>query len=200
MIKQFQITLKHYKTIIKQGLDNLPEEAGGFIGGKDGSIRGILPLFNGHLYDKTATFSFTGEDVERAQRFFNKHNLEYYGLYHTHPEGVAYPSQADIDTGCPYHFIVSYKDPAVPIFAVFYIQNKTPIQIPLDVIPDDGFEGIDIRGAKKDAIDNPYSISTLEEDALSLHDRIENIKEERKNSYPKMLPRHQDRSDFSTLA
>lgn len=200
MIEHFQITLKHYKTILKQGLDNLPQEAGGFIGGVSGSIRGILPLFNQHLYDKTATFSFTGEEVERAQRFFDKHKLEYYGLYHTHPEGVAYPSQADIDTGCQYHFIISYKDPAAPIFAVFYIQNKIPIQIPLEVVPDDGFDGIDIRSAKKERSDNPYKITTTEEDALSLHDRIENMKEERGNRYPKMLPRNQDRSDFSTLA
>jgi len=201
MINYFKITLKHYRTIVKQGLDNLPMEAGGFVGGRDGVIRGILPLYNMHLYDKTGTFTFTGEDVERAHAFCKKHNLEYYGLYHTHPKGVAYPSDADIQTGMPYHFILSLRNPESPEFAAYRIEKNIPIQVPLEVIPDTGYESISIHDPQIEAeVINPFKVRSPKEDAEHLSQLIQNMKEEKQNDYPKMPPKHSDRSDFSTLA
>lgn len=112
-------------------------------------ISAIQPIFNQHLYSKVATFAFTGEDIIRAHEFFKKHNLDYYGLYHTHPKGVAYPSQADIDTGHRYHFILSLRDPESPVFAAYFIQDRMPIHIPLEVIPDKGFDQVDIHNLMK---------------------------------------------------
>ena len=201
MIEKFRITLKHYRTIVHQGTVNLPEESGGFLGGKDGLISAIQPIFNQHLYSKVATFSFTSEDIIRAHEFFKKHNLDYYGLYHTHPKGVAYPSQADIDTGHRYHFILSLRDKESPVFAAYYIKDKTPIQIPFEIIPDDGFEKVDLHGlANLKSKTNPYQVKTTQEEAAHLHKLIENIKDEKANDYPKLPPKHMDRSDFSTFA
>lgn len=201
MIEKFRITLKHYKTILQQGIVNLPQESGGFLGGKDGLISAIQPIFNQQLYSKVDTFSFTGEDIIRAHEFFKKHNLDYYGLYHTHPKGVAYPSQADIDTGHRYHFILSLRDQERPVFAAYFIKGKEPIQVPLEVIPDTGFEKADIyalAGTKTKI--NPYQTKSVEEEARHLNRLIENIKDDRQNDYPKLPPKHIDRSDFSTLA
>jgi len=201
MIEKFRITLKHYRTIVQQGIVNLPQESGGFLGGKDGLITAIQPIFNQHLYSKVATFAFTSDDIIRAHDFFKKNNLDYYGLYHTHPNGVAYPSQADIDTGHRYHFILSLRDKESPVFAAYYIQDKVPLQVPFEVIPDDGFEKVDLHALTKEKSKiNPYQVKTTEEEAAHLHKLIENIKSEKTNDYPKLPPRHIDRSDFSTLA
>ena len=201
MIEKFRITLKHYHTIVQQGIVNLPQESGGFLGGKDGLISAIQPIFNQHLYSKVSTFEFTSEDIIRAHAFFKKHNLDYYGLYHTHPKGLAYPSQTDIDTGHRYHFILSLRDKDSPIFAAYFIQDKVPIQVPFEVIADDGFEKKDIHSiAQANANVNPYKVKSSQEEAAHLHKLIENIKDERSNDYPKLPPRHIDRSDFSTLA
>lgn len=199
MINRFQITLKHYRTIVKQGIQNLPTESGGFVGGLDGVITGILPIFNQYLTDKTGTFGFTGEDVERAHTFFKKNSLDYYGLYHTHPKGIAYPSKADIQTGMKYHFILSLRNPDSPEFAAFEIVNQEPVFIPIETIPDTGYESISILSENINQND-PFRERTPNEDAEHLSSLITNLKEEKKNQYPKMPPKYKDRSDFSTLA
>ena len=44
--ESFQITTRHYETLIDQAQKNLPKETGGFLGGHGRFIKGILPLFN----------------------------------------------------------------------------------------------------------------------------------------------------------
>ena len=198
MSKIFKITKRHYDIIIKQGYDNLPQEAGGFLGGKDNVIQAIQPIFNQHLFNKTDTFQFTSDDVYRAHQFFKKHKLEYYGMYHTHPNGIAYPSQADIDTGHKYHFIISFRDQENPDFAAFEIKGKQPIHIPLKVIEDKSFNVKDIMNNNVSKSSGP---KTQEEEASHLNEIIETIKEDKKPKYPKMPPiSGWEDSDFSTLA
>ena len=105
----FRITRRHYDIILKQGLDLLPIEAGGFLGGdiETGTIKAIFPIYNQHLEVQTDTFGFMPDDLGRARSFFKKHNLEYFSMYHTHPKGIAYPSQTDIKAGHWFHFILS---------------------------------------------------------------------------------------------
>ena len=106
-IDSFKITEKHYAKIIKQGKDNLPYETGGFLGGKDGVICGLLPTFNKDWDQNKDVYALHDEDLLRAHTFFKKHGLIYYGVYHTHPKGISYPSEADIATGQQYHFIIA---------------------------------------------------------------------------------------------
>ena len=96
MIKEFKITNKHYQILIKQGFDNLPYETGGFVGGKDGVITGILPTFNKDWDQNKDVFKIDDTDMQRAHSFFAKHNIKFFGIYHTHPTGIAYPSDADM--------------------------------------------------------------------------------------------------------
>ncbi|MBG90702.1 MAG: hypothetical protein CL521_02675 [Actinobacteria bacterium] len=198
----FRITNRHYQVILKQGLDNLPQEVGGFLGGDDGMIKAILPLYNAHLYNKTDTFSFTPDDVLRAHDFFNKHSVTYYGLYHTHPKGIAYPSKADIDTGHQYHFIMSFKHIEKPDFRAYRVESGQPIEIPLRIIEDKGFSTkVDGSNKKISSKDFPSTIgSTPEEESEKLNEMINNIRADQQNKYPTMPPRDTDKSDFSTLA
>ena len=206
MDRYFCITRKHYDIILKQGIDNLPIESGGFVGGKEDFIQGILPIYNKHLEDQTGSFAFTKEDILRAHQFFEKHELEYYGLYHTHPNGAAYPSVQDIETGHRYHFILSLADPNQPIFAAYEIINRQPTYIPI-VVTDRDVHSKDIHSKKSNKKETsleegPSHLKNKspEEDAIELSQKIHDIKEDNPLNYTKMLPRHKDQSDFSTFA
>ena len=200
MIDSFRITQRHYSIILKQGLDNLPMEVGGFLGGHDGLIKAVHPLFNAYLYNKTDTFSFTSEDVERAHRFFKKHQLDYYGLYHTHPKGVAYPSDADIATGHKYHFILSLKDPKQPVFNAFFVNNRQPQQIPLNVVNLRGVKPVDIYEVANNIKEQDAMILNPDEEGILLTQNIETIKDEQVVEYPVLPPKDKFNSDFSTMA
>ena len=216
----FKLTRKHYETIVKQGLDNYPKEIGGFLGGRDNMIQAIQPLFNQHLYNRTDTFSFTPEDVERAHAFFKKHNMTYYGLYHSHPKGAPIPSDTDINTGHKFHFILGLRDQNNPVFNAFIVNGKIATQIPFEVIDDAGFSSVDLHtgekkdgtpggsgvvqgrssgsSQKKDVPSQDYNPTYDEADALS--DRIHRIVHDEDNTYPKLDPQKPSDSDFSTLA
>ena len=65
---EFSITQRHYDIIIKQVQQNYPYESGGFIGGKDGLISAIFPVFNQDYSGKTR-LQFP-EDIQRAHCFW----------------------------------------------------------------------------------------------------------------------------------
>jgi len=193
LIKEFSITQKHYKILVKQGLDNLPYETGGFLGGKDGVIQGILPTFNKDWDENKDVYMLYQEDLTRAYTFFKKHKLEYYCVYHTHPNGEAYPSQADISTGQRFHAILSYKDNTFQAFNCFRIDNNVPVQLPLKIIPDKGYFAKDLKKSSSN------DVHDSEEDILNK--RMNNIMNEKPNKYEKLAPKDGElNSDFSTFA
>lgn len=203
---EFRISRRHYDTIIQQAITNYPQESGGFLGGKDYLIQGILPAFNQHQHNKTDTFAVTQDDILRGHEFFDKHKLDYYGVYHTHPNGIAYPSDQDVSTGQKYHFIVGLMDLKNPDFQAFHIVNRQIFPVPLIVVSDQFFSVKDIFGSKNQPTlpdanatskDAPLKRDPESEAAL-LSNLIDNIRHDKKN-YPKFSPLN-DQSDFSTLA
>lgn len=195
MPQQFLITQRHYDLIIGQCQKNWPQEAGGFVGGADGYIKAVMPLFNIHMENKTDTFALTQEDIYRAHDFFKKHNYQYFGVYHSHPKGAAYPSDTDINTGHRFHFIISLTNRDKPVFNCFEIINRKPIYIPL-VVSNESVKTVDLH-AKKDDVPPPKS---LHDDAEELSEKIEGIKTGGVK-YQKLEKRHPfEGSDFSTFA
>ncbi len=195
----FSISQRHHGLIAKQVETNFPQECGGFLGGIGYTIQAVLPTFNQHLYDKTDTYALVGEDFIRARTFFSKHQLEYFGVYHSHPNGVAYPSQADIDTGHKYHFIISIQDSRKIEFRVFEIQNREVLSIPLEVIPDNKFQVVDIFKKKESSLLPPHQpMRDVQSEVKLLESYMDNIRHS-SPLYPKFNPIRLD-SDFSTLA
>jgi len=199
----FRITQRHYNLIIRQGYDNLPQESGGFLGGKDFLIQAVLPTANQHLYNRTETFGLTSDDMSRSHVFFAKHNLEYYGVYHTHPKGIAYPSPQDISTGQKYHFIISYANDKQPELAVYEIFGLHPVRVPLTVIDNKGFQALDLQGTgksdlKTQTLIKPELARDPDSEAQRLSRLIQDIKYDQVK-YPR-LSSLRDGSDFSTLA
>jgi proteasome lid subunit RPN8/RPN11 len=193
----FIFTQRHYDIIIKQTLDNLPQESGGFLGGKDNVVMGIMPTHNQHLYNRTDTFAVTSDDMQRAYEFFAKNGLTYFGLYHSHPKGVAYPSPEDIRTGQRYHFIVSWRDPESPVFAAYEIIQNEPHQIPIKVESDSKYSVKDLTG-KASAKTSPIGGDILES-ARTIGVVLDRWRAGKSPEYPRMPPK-QSGSDFSTLA
>ncbi|MBT5856438.1 hypothetical protein HOH87_07400 [bacterium] len=196
MTTQFQITQRHYDIIIEQARKNYPQECGGFLGGKDMVISAILPTFNAHLYNKTDTFALSSEDMERAHAFFAKHNLEYYGVYHTHPKGEAIPSKQDLVNVQKYLFIISLRDIDNPDFAAYETTGAQQAQrVPLSIVTGN-VEVMDIHGTGTEK--QLGGTGNMEIDTLNtmMNDMINE-----KLEYPKTDPQKKDgSSDFSTLA
>jgi [CysO sulfur-carrier protein]-S-L-cysteine hydrolase len=194
VISEFKITNKHYQILLKQGFDNLPYETGGFVGGEEGAITGILPTFNKDWDQSKEVFKIDNSDMQRAHSFFKKHNIKFFGIYHTHPTGIAYPSDADISTGQRFHFIISYKDQNNPDFRVYQIDNNKPRELKLTVIPDSGFSS---SSQKKEKDQFLYSQKQVEDE---LSQRINNIILDNPNVYKKLPPKAGNLdSDFSAL-
>ncbi|NDC82301.1 hypothetical protein EB093_01365 [bacterium] len=193
----FLIVKRQYDIIIKQALDNLPQESGGFIGGRDNIILGIMPTVNQHLGNRTDTFAVTSSDIQRAYDFFKKNGLTFFGLYHSHPKGIAYPSQEDILTGQRYHFIISLQNPKSPVLAAYEIIKQQPHQIPIRIELDEKF--LPKSDAKGSHTPPPHINSVFNESGRHLDESLTRWREEKKIEYPKMPPKG-DLGDFSTLA
>ncbi|MGE4170695.1 MAG: Mov34/MPN/PAD-1 family protein [Candidatus Margulisiibacteriota bacterium] len=192
----FSITKRHYDLIIQQALANLPQESGGFVGGKEGVIQGVMPVFNQHLYNKTDTFGVTADDVLRAHEFFAKHGLDCYGVYHSHPKGIPEPSEQDIKTRQKYHFIVGLRNPKKPILNAFIVEGTKPRQLPLRIINDNYFKPISGPIAKES---KPNLAGDLQHEAQALGELLNDMKYQRLK-YPRLDPKEFEDSDFSTLA
>lgn len=141
----FQIFERHYKIITDQVIANFPNECGGFVGGRDGMIKAIFPVANQTFGNRNDQFTITTDDIMRAHTFFEKYGLIFYGVYHSHPNGIPEPSIQDLKTRNRYHFIVGYSPPRRPIFAAFEAIGLAATAIPIDVLPDDGITPVDIQ-------------------------------------------------------
>lgn len=212
---EFFINKRHYNIILQQARDNFPCESGGFLGGTDaGFILGILPIHNRKVGDRTKEFEFSISDVERAHAFFKKHNLKYYGLYHTHPKGAPYPSHQDIMSGHKYHFIMSISDSELPIFVAFHVDKRKAIPVPLMVVENSN-SLVDIHRKNIDASENKallkskkclknkkylLGMKTPYEEATMLKDIVSRLKKGEK-AYPILPSNGYDKyNDFSTVA
>ncbi len=190
----FKITRKHYEIIINQARANYPRESGGFLGGKDGLVQAILPVYNKYIYAQHDTFALSSDDLLRAHEFFKKHDLDYYGFYHTHPKGAPYPSGQDVRSGQRFHFIIGMQDVNNPVLNAFAIKGDKVSQVLIELVENDAFQSVDIYTGKPK---NKTDIIQAEEDKLQY--MIERIKRN-KPKYKKRKPRSGENSSFSTAA
>lgn len=199
----FSITERHHKIIIEQVQKNYPYESGGFIGGKDNVISAIYPVMNQDISNKTDVFAIFPQDIERAHLFFNKHGLEYYGTYHSHPKGEAIPSKQDLSHIQKYLFIISLRDFNNPDFAAYEVTGvQKADRVPLRIISDSSFSVKDIHGdGSKKTLDGfliPEGTPDYN-DASLLNQQIDNLFNQSSN-YEKQKRLLDDDGDFSTLA
>jgi len=201
---EFSITERHYSIIIDQVKKNYPYESGGFIGGKDHLISAIYPVFNQDISNKTDVFAVYKEDIERAHLFFNKHGLDYYGTYHSHPKGEAIPSRQDLSHIQTYLFIISLINFDSPDFAAYQVTGAQQAKrVPLHVVSNNQFSVKDIHENKKTnkTVDGFYIPTNTPDynNTDNLNKQINDIFSQQSN-YEKNKPLNDENSDFSKLA
>jgi len=195
----FTITQRQYELIMHQAQENFPYETGGILcGSPDGIIKGVMPLYNLAEGDQHRQFGITADDIRRGYDFAEKHGLVYFGVYHTHPQGAAYPSKEDLEHNQRHLFIISLRDRYNPELAAFSVSpTRIPTQEEINVINNNGVTVIDIHTGKPKLSDNVTA-----EEMSKLNLMIENIIEE-KQKYPKLQPKNKFeayRSSFNTEA
>lgn len=94
-----------------------PDECCGFLfgretGGGDRHISDILIVDNSKEGDKRRRFEVSPRDYLRAERYAAAHDLELLGVYHSHPNHPAIPSEHDRVAAQPFfsYVIVSVRD------------------------------------------------------------------------------------------
>ena len=191
----FIITERQYNIIMQQAQACYPQESGGILGGTDNKIMAVLPIANKNIYDRTKEFALWKEDTERGYAFLEKYNMQYLGIYHTHPQGVPYPSDQDLSHGQKYLFIIGLRDRYNPELRAWRCEGKKVYQEDIKIISDQGITVIDVKTGKPKLSQN----TTKEEmDRLAL--MINAMIEGRDPSYLKLAPSKWDASSFSTFA
>ena len=191
----FVITEHQYYIIMKQAQACYPQESGGFLGGRENTILGVLPIPNKTSENLTEAFALTDDDIDLANRFLTKHKLEYLGIYHSHPKGFPYPSEQDLAHRQKYLFIVGLRDRYNPELYAWRVEGKNVYQEDIKVISDIGITVIDIRTGKPKLSEN---VPPQEMDRIA--NMIDDILAGKEPEYKKMGPIKWDASSFSTLA
>ncbi|MDR1998299.1 MAG: Mov34/MPN/PAD-1 family protein [Candidatus Margulisbacteria bacterium] len=195
----FIITQHQYDLIMRQAQENYPYETGGILcGSSDGVIKGVMPLYNQAEGDQHKEFGMTADDTLRGHEFAKKYGLIFFGVYHTHPRGIAYPSDADLNHNQRFLFIISLCDRYNPEFAAYSVlPGKQVLREEIQIIDDKGVTVVDIQTGKPRLSDNVSSAAMHK-----LHELIDAIIDERAR-YPRLSPKNRfeaARSSFNTEA
>lgn len=98
-------------------LSTFPDECCGFLYGTelpDGTriVSKILEVMNAKTGDKRRRFEITGKDYMLGERFAATNNLNLLGIYHSHPNHPALPSEHDRVAAQPFfsYLIISVMD------------------------------------------------------------------------------------------
>ncbi len=93
--EKLQIRAEVFDAMIDLARSNLPKECGGVLGGHGNLATAHFPLRNKSYYP-TEYFERDEEGLLLAYREICKRKLSVIAHYHSHPSGLAYPSEGDI--------------------------------------------------------------------------------------------------------
>ncbi len=102
--------------IMQKHLENTwPDEGCGFFFGKDGAVRTVTAAYfvqNVKEGDKRRRFEISGLDYIKAEQYALEHQLDLLGVFHSHPNHPALPSEHDLKQAVSFfsYIIVSVYD------------------------------------------------------------------------------------------
>jgi len=106
--------------LTEHGRRDLAFECCGLLAGRDGVITHVFPAKN-VAPDPAKNYEIDPRETVRLLREFREQELEFLGIYHSHPNGKNEPSARDIELACyseAIYFIVSpLADAAKPVRA-----------------------------------------------------------------------------------
>ena len=109
---QLQITEVANQIIQEHATEIYPDECCGFLYGQDNEVRLVqeaIPVTNSKDGDKRRRFEISPLDYMQAERYALENNTSLLGVYHSHPDHPARPSEHDLKQAVPYfsYIIVS---------------------------------------------------------------------------------------------
>ena len=120
------------KIIVQHAVDTYPDECCGFLyGSEDSNGRRIITLAravtNAKEGDKRRRFEISPQDYIAAEKYAEEQQMELLGVYHSHPDHPAIPSEHD-------------RAAAQPFFSylIISVNNKEPGAIRSWRLNDDG--------------------------------------------------------------
>ncbi len=110
-----QLTEAAQRIIQDHATEIYPDECCGFLYGEDKEIRLVqeaVPVTNSKDGDKRRRFEISPEDYMRAERYALENNTSLLGVYHSHPDHPARPSEHDLKQAVPFfsYIIVSVRE------------------------------------------------------------------------------------------
>jgi len=104
------------QVIREHGEKDFPDECVGFLYGTDSAgeriIRQAIPIKNSKEGDKRRRFEISPLDYMRAETYALTHQTTLLGVYHSHPQHPAIPSEHDLKQALPFfsYIILSVLD------------------------------------------------------------------------------------------
>ena len=122
--------------IVAHALEDRPNECCGMVGGRGGEATTIYRARN--AFESPMRYTVDERDLFRiTQREIPDAGEELVGIYHSHPNSEAYPSQTDINLAenwpDPLYLICSLADPDAPDVRAFAIRDGAVEEVELAV-------------------------------------------------------------------
>ena len=120
-----ELSPEHISRLIKEAKRAYPNEACGILaGGKDQRIEAVYPLTN--IEPSSATYFADPKEQVQVMKQLREEGREIVGIYHSHPDGEAYPSERDVELALwpdSFYLIISLKDMDEPVIKAFRIRK-----------------------------------------------------------------------------
>jgi len=110
------IEQKSLDEMYRDALQSFPDECCGFFFGKEigeeRTVTNILTVNNSKEGDKKRRFEIAPKDYLNAEKFADENELQLLGVYHSHPNHPAVPSEHDRIAAQPFfsYVIISVKE------------------------------------------------------------------------------------------
>ena len=132
-----KIPISLYREIVDHAREGLPLEVCGILAGLDGRICAVYPMTN--IDHSSEHFTMDPREHAEVMESLQARGLEMTAFYHSHPNGLQYPSAEDIRLAFypeVFSVIVSLEEPEVPTLSAFAIRDGQVEAVEAQVIGD----------------------------------------------------------------
>jgi len=141
------MTGAEFQTIVEHCRRELPSEACGILGGRDGRVESVHPVKS--TCPIPARYAMDPEGQFRALDELSRAGRELVGIYHSHPGGSAAPSRVDVEEACrpgttlpnypgAIQVIVSLQGRAAPVVKGYVLAAGKFIEVAIAICQESG--------------------------------------------------------------
>jgi proteasome lid subunit RPN8/RPN11 len=125
-VRRLEIPRDIYENMVRHCFAGLPNEACGFLGGRDGKAQRIYPMTNAAA--SPVLYRPADREMLRAMNDMDANDLEPVVIFHSHVASAPYPSPTDIRNAHypdSVYLIVSLADHSKPLARGYYIHKQS---------------------------------------------------------------------------